>query len=217
MRFQVCRLTGTESDPVGLLISETGADANDRIIVVNAGTPVLEIGDIDGQQEIVPSGNTVYLPQNGVASFIYSGSAWHLESIHTDRVTFSSIAIDTLTTDELGDDTSPHDLTQTEMKSHYHSTLGDASGTTVVYNCPEADEGWNVCFHVGIAGQGISINPNGTEQYWLNGTQLTAGQNIQIPDVAADIGESLWCYSITDSGVTTQVHCDSKYTDWEGE
>jgi hypothetical protein len=110
-------------------------------------------------------------------------------------------------TSTLTDTTSPHDLVAAELKGTVLTNSGAGASTT--YNFPARTVGWNFIVQVEAA-QNIVLNPNGTEQWYLNGTQMAAGENIQ--NAAPTVGESITCFS-----TTAAVYCESKYTDWAQE
>jgi hypothetical protein len=57
----------------------------------------------------------------------------------------------------------------------------------------------------------VILRPNGTEQWYLNGTQVSAGGD-EIRNTADTVGESISCYS-----TERAVYCESKYSNWVEE
>jgi hypothetical protein len=112
----------------------------------------------------------------------------------------------------LSDITSPHVLTTTELKGTLLTNYGTAA--TTEFQAPAAGSGWNFTVTV-IAAQNIEITPDGTEQWYLNGTQLSAGE--AIVNTAPTAGESIVCYSAQSGASTYSVFCESKYSDWAEE
>ena len=106
----------------------------------------------------------------------------------------------------LEDTSSPHELTASEMMNTVISNA-DATGAEE-YDAPaySSGAGWNVIFICEEA-QNMIVDPNGTEQWYLNGTQGTAGQNIG--NTACTKGESMTCIG----GIDT-VYCKSGDSDW---
>lgn len=125
----------------------------------------------------------------------------------------SSIELLEYTTETLNDTSTPHDLLDAELKGVLVTNYGATESRT--FNAPAAAGGWNVTFQI-IAAQSMIINPNGTEQWYLNGTQLAAGENIQ--NTSPTRGESMVCFSAqTGSTPSYAVFCESKYSDWAEE
>jgi len=103
---------------------------------------------------------------------------------------------------DLDDTSSPHDLLTSELEGTIISN-GDATGAEA-YNAPARTAGWNVEYKVEAA-YAMTITPNGSEQWWLNGTQGTGGQTITC---TGTVPASMVCDS-TDRG----VYCESKYSE----
>jgi hypothetical protein len=125
----------------------------------------------------------------------------------TGSIRIKSIGLVTLETDELTDTSSPHGLVSTELMN---TILSNANATGAIeYDAPARAENWNfvvVCEEA----QNIVVDPNGTEQWYLNGSQLAAGENIQ--NTACTKSESMACFSTEE-----EVYCESKYSDWAEE
>jgi hypothetical protein len=77
------------------------------------------------------------------------------------------------------------------------------------WDFPARAEGWNFIFIIEAA-QNVTLDPNGTEQWYLNGTQMAAGE--AIVNTSPTVGESIACFS-TESA----VYCESKYSDFAEE
>jgi hypothetical protein len=143
--------------------------------------------------------------------FIYSAdeTAWkciNLSPGMTSPTTISldAIPVDTLVASELNDTSDPHTLTTSELMAHILSN-SESTGADE-WDFPARSEGWNFTFII-EAVQNVTLDPNGTEQWYLNGTQMAAGE--AIVNEAPTIGESISCISTEDA-----VYCKSNDSDW---
>ena len=118
---------------------------------------------------------------------------------------FAYIELPTLEMDDLNDTSSPHTLLESELKNKVLSN-GNTSGACEL-DFPARGEGWNFTYVIEAA-YNVTLDPNGTEQWYLNGTQMAAGE--AIVNESPTVGESIYCYS-----TERAVYCESKYTDWE--
>jgi hypothetical protein len=120
----------------------------------------------------------------------------------------SGIDLPTLEEDELNDDTGDRLLTSSELKNKVISN----GGLTALqnYDFPAREEGWNFIVVIEAA-YDVILRPNGTEQWYLNGTQVSAGGD-EIRNTADTVGESISCYS-----TERAVYCESKYSNWVEE
>ena len=147
----------------------------------------------------------------------------------------ASIAIPTLEEDEINDDTGPRLLTVIELKNKILSNAG--LGANIEYDFPAQTEGWNFmaicetvlatdctaldvpwdcCTASGVGANcptafDITLDPNGTESWFLNGTAVSAGGDY-IANTTCAKGESIACISTEEA-----VYCESKYTNWVEE
>jgi len=132
----------------------------------------------------------------------------NLNTAMSDPTTLAikSVEVPTLAPSELNDPTSAHVLTVAELKGTVLSNIG--AGATE-YDFPARTEGWNFIYVVEAA-QNVVLDPNGTEQWYLNGAQMAAGENVV--NLAADIGDTLTVFS-----TGTSVFCTSNDADWAQE
>jgi hypothetical protein len=120
----------------------------------------------------------------------------------------SGIDLPTLEEDELNDDTGDRLLTSAELKNKVISNGGLSANQN--YDFPAREEGWNFIVVIEAA-YDIILRPNGTEQWYLNGSQVSAGGD-EIRNTADTVGESIACYS-----TERAVYCESKYPNWVEE
>lgn len=202
---RVKALLTANADPSGVTIAKTNASDGDVLLVYNSGTSPIVLALVD---TVMQMPYTVTLAQHESIPFTYHTDRWVPDGLQSE-LNIKSIATPTHLTSELNDTTSPHTLLASEIKNSYLTNHG--SGTTVEWDFPVRSEGWSfgiVC----EAAFGMILDPNGTEQWYLNGTQLAAGEAIELESTVATVGESIWCIS-TKSG----VYCESKYSDWAVE
>jgi len=84
----------------------------------------------------------------------------------------------------------------------WNQTLSNAGASGALeFDFPARTEGWNFIF-VLEAVQNVTLDPNGSEQWYLNGDQLAAGEAIE--NTSPVIGESIFCYS-----TGSNVFCES--------
>jgi hypothetical protein len=119
----------------------------------------------------------------------------------------SGIDTPTLLASELDDDSDPHTLIAAEVKNKI-ITNSESVGADE-WDFPARAEGWNFIFIIEAA-QNVTLDPNGTEQWYLNGTQMAAGE--AIVNTSPTVGESIACFS-----TETAVFCESKYSDFAEE
>lgn len=112
----------------------------------------------------------------------------------------------------LSDTSSPHSLTTSELKGTILTNYSATASTT--FTAPTAAAGWNFTVQT-MAAYNIVIDPDGAEQWYLNGAQLAAGENIQ--NTNPTVGESIVCFSAQSGSSTYSVFCESKYADWAEE
>jgi len=108
---------------------------------------------------------------------------------------------------ELSDNSDPHSLVVREL--HNIILTNSESAGADEWDFPARAEGWNFIFIIEAA-QNVTLDPNGAEQWYLNGTQLAAGE--AVVNTAPTVGESITCFS-TESA----VYCESAYADWTEE
>lgn len=113
----------------------------------------------------------------------------------------------TMLASELNDTSDPHTLIVSELKNTI-LTNSESTGADE-WDFPARTEGWSFIFIIEAA-QNITLDPNGTEQWYLNGTQLSAGE--AIVNSAPTVGESIMCYS-----TESNVFCESDDADWQEE
>jgi hypothetical protein len=113
----------------------------------------------------------------------------------------------TLLASELGDTSDPHLLVIGELRNTI-LTNSESVGADE-WDFPARAEGWNFMFVI-EAVQNVTLDPNGTEQWYLNGVQLAAGE--AIVNTAPTVGEAIECVS-TESA----VYCESNDPDWQEE
>ena len=110
-----------------------------------------------------------------------------------------SIATPTLLTSELNDTSTPHTLTAAELKGTILTNSGSVGPEE--WDAPARTEGWNFIF-VKEADQNITIDPNGTENWYFrtgNSAYTLNGAGVSIINTTA--GKStLTCFS-TESSV----------------
>jgi len=193
------------SDPSAITLGETGA-INDAVVsITNISANTATFGYSAGVFEHNGgAGKSLVLEQWQTIVIQYISDRWVLQSNESSSVYFKSIELSTIELDELSDTTGDRLLTDAELKSNVISNKG-ATGATV-FNMPALAEGRN--FEVIIeAAQNISIVPNGTEQFYLNGTQMAAGE--AIVNEAPTVAESIVC-------ITTETawYFESKYSDF---
>jgi hypothetical protein len=119
----------------------------------------------------------------------------------------SGIDTPTLLAPELNDTSDPHTLIEAELKNKILSN-SESSGADE-WDFPAIAEGWNFIFIIEAA-QNVTLDPNGTDQWYLNGTQMSAGE--AIVNTSPTVGESIACFSTESS-----VYCESKYSDFAEE
>lgn len=113
----------------------------------------------------------------------------------------------TLKASELNDTSDPHTLIAAELQNKI-LTNSESVGADE-WDFPARAEGWNFMFIIEAA-QNVTLDPNGTEQWYLNGVQMAAGE--AIVNTAPTVGEVLECIS-TESA----VYCESNDPDWQEE
>ena len=153
-----------------------------------------------GQDFTGDASQVVYL------EFKYHDSRWNQVGIQVPMKTPTTLAIKaievgTLKASELNDTSDPHLLTVDEIKGSI-ITNSESVGADE-WDFPARTEGWNFIYVIEAA-QNVTLDPNGTEQWYLNGTQLAAGE--AIVNAAPAVGASLTCFS-----TETAVYCESKY------
>ena len=148
------------------------------------------------------------LTVNHVVQLVSTGpNVYKIVDDYDGNVYFASIPLPTLEEDEWNDDTGDRLLTSDELQNKIISNSGESGATH--FDHPAREENWNWIVTCEAA-QNIVLDPNGTEQWYLNGTQLAAGENIQ--NTACTIGEDIACYSTEDN-----VYCKSSFSDWQEE
>ena len=134
----------------------------------------------------------------------YDGSDYFALWDEDGTIYMSSISTPTLKASELNDTSDPHTLIAAEVKNKI-LTNSESTGADE-WDFPARTEGWNFTFVIEAA-QNVTLDPNGTEQWYLNGTQMAAGE--AIVNTSPTVGESLFCYS-----TESDVFCESKYSDF---
>lgn len=113
----------------------------------------------------------------------------------------------TLLASELNDSSDPHTLIVEELKN---AILSNSESTGAdEWDFPARTENWSFMFIIEAA-QNVTLDPNGTEQWYLNGVQMAAGE--AIVNSAPTVGEAIECIS-TESA----VYCESNDPDWQEE
>jgi hypothetical protein len=160
--------------------------------------------DVDGGWDPLGSGGTTNDTVICTATDTYRG-LWN------DAGQLLVRSIDTFYYDhdaDLTDTSTPHEVEDWELRNTIISNAG-ATGTTHYDQKTATTAGLNFIF-LCEAAQPIEIDPNGSEQWYLNGTQLSTGEGID--NDTCTIGESITCIS-TD----TTVYCKSSDANWVEE
>jgi hypothetical protein len=131
--------------------------------------------------------------------------------LEVDQISAAGIPVFDLVDSELNDTSTPHLLTTAELKNTLINSY-NATPEAKEYDFPVANEGWMFTVVCGTTSN-ITLDPNGTEQWTLNGTAASAGE--ALVNEACTVGESITCFSLETGASTYSVFCESKYTDWE--
>ena len=130
-----------------------------------------------------------------------------------DQILVNGISRFDLIDSELNDASTPHTLTEAELKFTIINPY-KATPEAKEYDLPSVGEGWD--FYLPCANtSNVALYPYGTERPWLNGTQLDAGEGIV--NTSCTKGEVLKCYSLLTGSSSYELFCDSDYADWTEE
>lgn len=164
------------------------------------GSPVanaMYLADNSSWDPATVTGSVPYYVVYDGASYI---AMWDVDGNYL----LSSIEIGVYEASDLDDTSDPHTLLAKECKNTILSN-GDSVGADE-WDFPARTTGWSFIFIIEAA-QNVRLDPNGAEQWYLNGTQMAAGE--AIVNEAPTIGEEIGCYS-----TQRDVYCSSKYSDW---
>jgi hypothetical protein len=117
----------------------------------------------------------------------------------------SNLKITELTSDDLSDTSTPHALTAAEVSGTLLTNY-DSSAEAKEYDLPAAASGYNFVFRL-ILDQNVTLDPNGTEVMYLNGTAMAAGE--AIVNTSRAVGQSITCMTHKTGAATWQWFCDS--------
>lgn len=203
----------TLDDPAGTVKRLTLKTMMNVLMTLLDDNDVIRMEDISANKDV---GDSI-----SIQVYDVDGTSWRDCLIFTNGNTptvtlgayceFSGVAIDMPTLDiaELDDGTEPYTPTNAELQGTTLTNYGETSTTT--YDFSARVEGWHfivICEQ--NPAQDIILNPSGTEQWWLNGTQMDAGENVV--NLTCTAGESVFCFSTEQN-----VFCESKYTNWAQE
>jgi len=107
------------------------------------------------------------------------------------------------------DTTTPHVLLATEIQNDILTNYGATEDR--VYTAPAIPFGVNFMMTVGAAFQ-ISLCPDGTEAFWLNGIEMAAGECIV--NAGDTEGEVMSCWSVESADAVYELHCKSSYSNF---
>jgi hypothetical protein len=154
-----------------------------------------------------PAGVSGTTPYWAICTSTGSPGTWVAFLSVAGSLIVSGIDTPTLVASELDDTSDPHTLITAEVKNKI-ITNSESVGADE-WDFPAIAEGWNFIFVIEAA-QNVTLDPNGTEQWYLNGTQMAAGE--AIVNTSPTVGESIACFS-----TETAVYCESKYSDFAEE
>lgn len=189
-----------------IVVSETGPINDADVYIINIhSTNVAVFANAANNLELhQPS---ITLKANQILHIKYVSDRWDRISDTSNIMFVKAIGLPTYYASELNDTSDPHLLTVEELMNSNISN-GESIGADE-WDFPARTEGWNFCFIIEVA-QNVTLKPNGTEQWYFNGVQMSAGESIV--NNSPTIGEKICCTS------TEQiVEWNSKYTDWAQE
>jgi len=162
-------------------------------------------------------GNVDYAATNGdLVNCIYTTTddQWHCNFwpsvITTSVINGVPTVLSEINSDQLSDTSTPHGLLAAEVSG---TILNNYDGTPEAkeYDLPAAAEGYNFVLCLGVA-QNVTIDPNGTEIIYLNGTALAAGNSVT--NAAPTIGECISCWTIQTGASAFGWVCKSSDADF---
>ena len=137
-----------------------------------------------------------------------SDTAWPSEQAVREAIAAVgsiSTAVLTMEIDELNDTSDPYLLTAAELAGPVILTNADTVGADE-WDFPERAEGWSFTFVIEETNN-VTLDPNGTEQWYLNGSQMAEGE--AIVNASPTVGEAVSCFSTEEA-----VFCRSSDADW---
>jgi hypothetical protein len=187
-------------------LKDNGVAVESALTAEPAGEHVGQIvlADNDNWDPAGVSGTTAYW---AICTSTGSPGTWVAFLSVAGSLIVSGIDTPTLLASELDDTSDPHTLIAAEVKNKI-ITNSESVGADE-WDFPAIAEGWNFIFIIEAA-QNVTLDPNGTDQWYLNGTQLSAGE--AIVNTSPTVGESIACFSTESS-----VYCESKYSDFAEE
>jgi hypothetical protein len=187
-------------------LKDNGVAVESALTAEPAGEHVGQIvlADNDNWDPAGVSGTTAYW---AICTSTGSPGTWVAFLSVAGSLIVSGIDTPTLLASELDDDSDPHTLIAAEVKNKI-ITNSESTGADE-WDFPAIAEGWNFIFIIEAA-QNVTLDPNGTDQWYLNGTQMAAGE--AIVNTSPTVGESIACFSTESS-----VYCESKYSDFAEE
>jgi hypothetical protein len=187
-------------------LADNGLAVESALTAEPAGEHVGQIvlADNDNWDPAGVSGTTAYW---AICTSTGSPGTWVAFLSVAGSLIVSGIDTPTLLASELDDDSDPHTLIAAEVKNKI-ITNSESVGADE-WDFPAIAEGWNFIFIIEAA-QNVTLDPNGTDQWYLNGTQMAAGE--AIVNTSPTVGESIACFS-----TETAVFCESKYSDFAEE
>ena len=209
-------ITVADADGCTATIAEGSATNGDRAEIINQSAYALDIAYSAAAFEYTGgvSGNTLSMSQGGSVTIIYDSDRWRVTSNQSDSVYIKGIAVPAYAhfanADAAYNDTAtPHVLLAAEVKGSVITNYGATEAR--VYTMPANPCGANFIMMVGAAYQ-MDLEPDGTEQIWLNSTQAAAGEHII--NAGATEGESMSCFAVEASDGVCELHCESKYANF---
>lgn len=102
------------------------------------------------------------------------------------------------------DTATPHVLLLNEVYGSVITNAGAASAR--VYTTPAAAHGFNFMVMI-VAAENFDLEPYSSQQFWLNGSQMAAGEHIQ--NTAGNKGDIMFCWSAETGDGTFEIFCKS--------
>lgn len=140
---------------------------------------------------------------------IYDGASYILKWDEDGNDYANGIEVPTHLAAELDDDdgtpnATPFVLIASELQGSILSNSGAVGAWE--YDFPAQSEGWNFIYMIEAA-QNVTLDPNGTEAWYMNGSACGAGD--PIANTSPTVGESVSCIS-----TEGDVYCKSSDADW---
>ena len=130
--------------------------------------------------------------EEGVIHFTFGADGAATGSGQIVKATAPQITLKHFNRDTLSDTTTPHTLTAAEVSGTQINNYASSAAASE-FDLPAAATGYNFILTLGLA-QNVTIDPNGTDLIYLNGTALAAGEAV-LNATAPTIGESITCFT----------------------